>query len=67
MNDVKLTEAQLDRAGGVLLAQACGDALGVPYEFKPPMPRDERAEMKGSAVLPTRRVERRHGDGAVHR
>ncbi|MDO5682445.1 MAG: ADP-ribosylglycohydrolase family protein [Propionibacteriaceae bacterium] len=25
--------AQLDRAAGVLVGQACGDALGVPYEF----------------------------------
>lgn len=29
----ELTDAQRDRAAGVLLAQACGDALGVPYEF----------------------------------
>lgn len=28
-----------DRAGGVLLGQAIGDALGVPYEFAPPDPR----------------------------
>lgn len=28
-----LTSAQLDRAAGVLLGQAIGDALGVPYEF----------------------------------
>ncbi len=26
---------QADRAAGVLLGQACGDALGVPYEFGP--------------------------------
>ena len=26
---------QIDRAGGVLLGQAIGDALGVPYEFAP--------------------------------
>lgn len=30
---MKLTGVQLDRAGGVLLGQAIGDALGVPYEF----------------------------------
>ncbi|MDQ3432236.1 MAG: ADP-ribosylglycohydrolase family protein [Actinomycetota bacterium] len=30
---MKLTSAQSDRAAGVLLGQACGDALGVPYEF----------------------------------
>ena len=35
--DVELTAEQLDRARGVLVGQACGDALGVPYEFvKPP-------------------------------
>lgn len=28
-----LTEPQKDRASGVLLGQAVGDALGVPYEF----------------------------------
>ncbi|MGO0578062.1 ADP-ribosylglycohydrolase family protein [Ornithinimicrobium panacihumi] len=28
-----LTSTQTDRAAGVLLGQACGDALGVPYEF----------------------------------
>lgn len=28
-----LTPARTDRAAGVLLGQACGDALGVPYEF----------------------------------
>ncbi|MET0953190.1 MAG: ADP-ribosylglycohydrolase family protein [Aeromicrobium sp.] len=27
-----------DRAAGVLLGQACGDALGVPYEFGPALP-----------------------------
>ena len=27
-----------DRAQGLLVAQACGDALGVPYEFGPPLP-----------------------------
>lgn len=30
-----LKAAQLDRAAGVLLAAAVGDALGVPYEFRP--------------------------------
>lgn len=30
----------LDRAAGVLLGQACGDALGVPYEFAPPLTGD---------------------------
>ena len=31
-----LTDAQRDRAAGVLVGQACGDALGVPYEFAAP-------------------------------
>lgn len=31
-----LTPAQRDRAAGVLLGAACGDALGVPYEFASP-------------------------------
>ncbi len=31
-----LSEAQLDRACGVLLGTAAGDALGAPYEFRPP-------------------------------
>ena len=35
---MELTTMQADRAAGVLLAQACGDALGVPYEFgRPPV------------------------------
>ncbi|MGN6636551.1 MAG: ADP-ribosylglycohydrolase family protein [Oryzihumus sp.] len=33
---MELTTGQCDRAAGVLLAQACGDALGVPYEFAAP-------------------------------
>jgi hypothetical protein len=32
---MKLTPAQLDRACGVLLATAAGDALGAAYEFGP--------------------------------
>lgn len=47
-----LTTAQLDRAAGVLLAQACGDALGVPYEFGRPPRSDERAEMRGGGLGP---------------
>jgi hypothetical protein len=31
-----LTTAQLDRACGVLLGTAAGDALGATYEFGPP-------------------------------
>ena len=33
---MKLTPAQLDRAVGVPLGTAAGDALGAPYEFGPP-------------------------------
>ena len=32
-NDMKLTSAQADRACGVLVGAACGDALGAGYEF----------------------------------
>jgi len=32
---MKLTSDQLDRAAGVLVGVAVGDALGVPYEFQP--------------------------------
>ena len=34
---MRLSSEQADRAGGVLLGQAIGDALGVPYEFGPPI------------------------------
>ncbi|AWY07394.1 hydrolase [Streptomyces phage JackieB] len=33
---MKLTKEQMDRAAGVLVGCAVGDALGVPFEFKPP-------------------------------
>jgi ADP-ribosylglycohydrolase/predicted protein tyrosine phosphatase len=33
----RLSTAQLDRAAGVLLGMACGDALGAGYEFGPPL------------------------------
>jgi ADP-ribosylglycohydrolase len=42
--------AQADRAAGVLLGQACGDALGVPYEFARPPAADELAEMRGGGL-----------------
>jgi len=44
---MKLTPAQLDRACGVLLATAAGDALGAGYEFGPPLPGDTVIEMAG--------------------
>jgi ADP-ribosylglycohydrolase len=47
---VTLTAAQADRAAGVLLGQACGDALGVPYEFGSPPAAGEPAEMSGGGL-----------------
>ncbi|WP_435737359.1 ADP-ribosylglycohydrolase family protein [Cellulosimicrobium sp. PMB13] len=50
-----LDHGLLDRASGALLAQAAGDALGVPYEFAaPPGPgrRDEVAVMRGGGLGP---------------
>jgi len=44
---MKLTPAQLDRACGVLLATAAGDALGAGYEFGPSLPDDTVIEMAG--------------------
>ncbi|MCY9786559.1 ADP-ribosylglycohydrolase family protein [Nocardiopsis sp. EMB25] len=41
-----------DRAVGVLLGAACGDALGVPYEFGPPLPADRVPEMVGGGLGP---------------
>jgi ADP-ribosyl-[dinitrogen reductase] hydrolase len=38
---------QADRAAGVLMGMACGDALGAPYEFGPPLPADQPVEMTG--------------------
>lgn len=43
-----LTSAQSDRAAGVLLAQACGDALGAPTEFQSaPLPDATPVAMTG--------------------
>jgi ADP-ribosyl-[dinitrogen reductase] hydrolase len=44
---VELTTAQRDRACGVLLATAAGDALGAGYEFGPPLPDDAPVTMRG--------------------
>jgi ADP-ribosylglycohydrolase len=44
---VELTSAQRDRACGVLLATAAGDALGAGYEFGPPLPDDAPVTMRG--------------------
>lgn len=43
---MKLTEVEIDRAVGVILASAAGDALGANYEFKPPVPETSPIEMK---------------------
>lgn len=42
-----LTPAQSERAAGVLLAMAAGDALGAGYEFGPPLADDVDVEMAG--------------------
>lgn len=44
---LKLTTAQSDRAAGVLLAMAAGDALGAGYEFGPPLADDVTVLMEG--------------------
>ena len=41
-----LDAAQTDRAAGVMLALAAGDALGAPYEFYPPLADHLPVEMK---------------------
>lgn len=50
MSHITLTTEQSHRAAGVLLGQACGDALGVPYEFATPPGADQRAEMLGGGL-----------------
>lgn len=42
-----LTTAQIDRACGVLLGTAAGDALGAPYEFQPPRGPEQEVAMVG--------------------
>jgi ADP-ribosyl-[dinitrogen reductase] hydrolase len=44
---MRLSTVQTDRAAGVLLGMACGDALGAGYEFGPPLPDDTVVTMKG--------------------
>ncbi len=48
---MRLSSKQRDRAGGVLLGQAIGDALGVPYEFRPRIAPGE-AQMVGGGRGP---------------
>lgn len=45
-----LDDVQSDRAAGVLIGQACGDALGVPYEAGTAPGPGEPAEMKGGGI-----------------
>ncbi|WP_183093206.1 ADP-ribosylglycohydrolase family protein [Nocardioides stalactiti] len=47
---LNLTTAQNDRAAGVLLAAAAGDALGVPYEFATPPAPGVEAAMTGGGL-----------------
>ncbi|MEV5053670.1 ADP-ribosylglycohydrolase family protein [Arthrobacter sp. LAR12-1-1.1] len=44
---MKLTPLQNDRAAGVLVALAAGDALGAGYEFDAPLPDGAKVTMKG--------------------
>src|SRR3954453_2387350 len=46
----QLTAEQADRAAGVLLGGAVGDALGMPYEFGTPPGPGEFAEMTGGGL-----------------
>jgi len=45
-----MSSSKVDRACGVLLATAAGDALGVPYEFSTPPEPDAEAEMIGGGL-----------------
>ena len=44
---MRLTAHQRDRAIGAIVASAAGDALGAPYEFKPPLPATAEVAMVG--------------------
>jgi ADP-ribosylglycohydrolase/protein-tyrosine phosphatase len=48
---MKLTTAQLDRACGVLLGTAAGDALGAAYEFGPPRGPELEVAMVGGGAF----------------
>jgi ADP-ribosyl-[dinitrogen reductase] hydrolase len=47
----RLSSAQVDRAAGVLLGMACGDAVGAPFEFGPPLGPDVPVAMKGGGSM----------------
>lgn len=48
---MKLTTAQIDRACGVLVATAAGDALGAPYEFHPARGPEKTVAMVGGGAF----------------
>ncbi len=48
---MNLNDDQLARAIGSVLASAVGDALGAPYEFKPPISAETPVEMKGGGAF----------------
>ncbi|MGW2354539.1 ADP-ribosylglycohydrolase family protein [Actinacidiphila glaucinigra] len=48
----RLDAQTIDRAAGVLLGAAVGDALGVPYEFKATLREDQRPGMIGGGLGP---------------
>jgi ADP-ribosyl-[dinitrogen reductase] hydrolase len=48
---MELTSAQLDRAAGVLLGTASGDALGAGYEFGPPLADGTPVTMDGGGAF----------------
>lgn len=48
---MKLTQQQHDRALGVMIGTACGDALGAPLEFRPVVPYPAQIMMTGGGSL----------------
>lgn len=44
---IRWSTAMADRAAGVLMGMACGDALGAPFEFGPPLAADRALAMTG--------------------
>jgi ADP-ribosylglycohydrolase len=49
---IAVSPRQVDRAAGILLGAACGDALGVPYEFTQRVGADEVPVMAGGGLGP---------------
>ncbi len=66
---MKLNPLQNDRAAGVLVAMAAGDALGAGYEFGAPLPDGTEVTMKGGGPFgfAPAEVDRRHVHGHPHR